>query len=133
LFVLALLVVFLAGCGGSVTPSISDETQIKNRIGQYFAAISAKDWELAKSCCYPGSEAYLYTEQAEATVTSLPQYDDAIIWVAAAIHSIDIRGNEATVDLDIWEQIYSQGRYEEITVPGSVILIKSGREWYLYY
>lgn len=33
LFVLALLVVFLAGCGGSVTPSISDETQIKNRIG----------------------------------------------------------------------------------------------------
>ncbi len=130
--ILALLTVFLAGCGSSVTP-ISDETQIKNKIGQYYAAISAKNWDLAKSCCYPGSEAYLYTEQAEVMFTSFPQYNDAIIWVAPTIYSIDIQGNEATVELDIWVQIYSQGEYEEQTIPGSIILIKSGGEWYLYY
>ncbi len=107
LFVLALLVVFLAGCGGSVTPSISDETQNKKQNRVAFCSNISKRLGISKKLLLSsGSEAYLYAEQAEATVTSLPQYDDAIIWVAAAIHSIDIRGNEATVDLDIWVQIY---------------------------
>ncbi len=132
LFVLALLVVFLAGCGGTATP-ISDETQIKNRIGQFYAAISAKNWELAKSYCYPGSEAYLVTEQAEAIITSLPQYNNAIIWVAPNIYSINIQGNEATVDLNIWTQVFYQGEYEELRQDARFILIKSGGEWYLYY
>ena len=41
LLILALLVIFLAGCGGVTTP-VSDETQIRNKIGQWSAAISAK-------------------------------------------------------------------------------------------
>ncbi len=126
------LALFLAGCGGVTTP-ISDETQIKNRIGQYCAAISAKNWDLAKSCCYPGSEAYLVTEQAEAMVMSSPKLSNATFWVAPTIYSIDIQGNEATVELSIWTQIFYQGEYEEQTVQGSVILIKSGGEWYCYY
>jgi len=130
LLILVLLVIFLAGCGSTVTP-ISDETQIKNKIGQYCAAVSSKNWELAKSCCYPGSEAYLVTEQTEDMVMS-SNLRDAIFWVAPAIYSIDIQGNEATVELDIWVQIFYQGEYEEQTIPGSVILIKSEGEWYCY-
>ncbi|GEM_PF-1280154 len=131
--ILALLVIFLAGCGGVTTP-VSDETQIRNKIGQWSAAISAKNWELAKSCCYPGSPAYSTTEQLKATLA--PYSSLYTIWVNTTVYSVNIEGNEATTIVNIHTEVcivgYQGGCITDDTGLGTMTLIKNRGEWYLY-
>lgn len=127
--ILALLVIFLAGCG--VTTPISDETQIRNKIGQYSMAISTKNWDLAKSCCYPGSSAYLTTEGIIAKLATYPP--STIINFSLPIYSINIEGNEAMAIVGGGLEICYQGGCTTYgTGLGTMTLIKSGGEWYLY-
>lgn len=132
-FSLVVLAVYLSsGCSGVTTPSISDETRIKDRISKFCLALSNKDWNLAKSYCYPGSSAYLVTEELESVFTLLPP--EARILVTPRIYSINVRGNEATVTLDIRIQMWYRGEYvSEYTDIAETILIKSHGEWYFYY
>ena len=130
LFVLALLVVFLAGCGGVTTP-ISDEAQIKDKIAQQSVAISTKNWDWAKSCCYPGSLAYLTTEQVESIVA--PYSSLMTVQITTAIYSVNIEGNEATAIVNIHLEVCYQGECTtNDTGLGTMTLIKSGGKWYLY-
>lgn len=132
--VLALIfAVFLAGCTG--TGTMSDEAQITNKIGQFCVALSDKNFDLAKSYCYPGSSAYLMIEQFENTIPSSIQMSDVTAWIYPAIYSIDVTGNEATAIVSFNMQVSYQGQYlvNEETEPGIMKLIKSGGEWYFYY
>ncbi len=127
-------VMLLSSCNGLVTPAISDRTQIKDLIGKLCVAISDKNWSLAKSYCYPGSSAYLMVEQFESIVAPYPQISDVIIWVVPSIYSINIIGNEATVIASFYIQMWYQGEYaSDDTGKGTMILIKSGGEWYFYW
>jgi len=135
--VLALIfAVFLAGCSSTTGIStMSDEAQITNKIGQFCVALSDKNFDLAKSYCYPGSSAYLMIEQFENMIPESVQMSDITAWFYPAIYSIDITGNEATVILSLNMQVSYQGQYlvNEETEPGIMKLIKSGGEWYFYY
>lgn len=136
LVLMCLVLVFLialTGCsGGGVTPSITEEAQVKNRISQFCTAISAKDFNLAKSYCQPGSSAYLMVQQVEAQFA--PYLSDVFIWIIPKIYSINIVGNEATVLASFNEQICYQGHCEDVdTGLGEMILIKSSGQWYFYY
>jgi len=127
-------VMLLSGCNGLVTPIISEETQIKDLIGKFCVAISDKNWNLAKSYCYPGSSAYLMIEQFESILAPYPQISDVIIWIVPSIYSINIIGNEATVIASFYFQMWYQGEYfSDDTGKGTMILIKSGGEWYFYW
>ncbi|MBU4294064.1 MAG: hypothetical protein KJ770_08450 [Actinobacteria bacterium] len=130
-----ILAMFLVGCGsGIVTPVISEETQIRDLISKLCLAISDKNWSLAKSYCYPGSSAYLMIEQVESMVAPYPQISDVIIWIVPSIYSINIMGNEATVIASFYVQMWYQGEYaSDDTGKGTMILIKSGGEWYFYW
>jgi len=125
---------FLVGCSGvGPNPSITDETQISDLISKLCVAISAKDFDLAKSYCYPGSSAYLMIEQFE-TMVDPYSMNDVTIWAYPSIYSIVVTGNEATVVAEINIQIWIQGVEQIVdTQPGTTILIKSGGEWYFYY
>jgi len=130
------LAIFLIGCGGGVvTPVMSDEAQITNKIGQFCVALSDKNFDLAKSYCYPGSSAYLMIEQFESMFALYPQMSDVTVWIYPAIYSIDITGNDATAIVSFNMQVSYQGQYlvDEETEPGIMKLIKSGGEWYFYY
>jgi len=128
------LAIFLTGCSGITTPVISEETQINGLIGKLCVAASDKNWSLAKSYCYPGSSAYLMIEQAESMIASYPQVNDLILWMVPTIYSIDITGNEATVIASFYMQMWYQGEYtSDDTGKGTMILIKSGGEWYFYW
>ncbi|MBA7474058.1 hypothetical protein ES707_09405 [subsurface metagenome] len=128
------LAIFLSGCGVT-TPAMSDEAQITNRIGQFCVALSDKNFDLAKSYCYPGSSAYLMIEQFESMIPSSIQMSDVTVWIYPAIYSIDITGNEATAIVSFNMQVLYQGQYlvNEETELGIMKLIKSGGEWYFYY
>ena len=131
------LAIFLVGCGSSgiVTTTMSDEAQITNKIGQFCVALSDKNFDLAKSYCYPGSSAYLMIVQFENMIPSSIQMSDVTAWFNPAIYSIDVTGNEATVIVSVNMQVSYQGQYliNEETEPGIMKLIKSGGEWYFYY
>jgi len=129
-----ILAMFLVGCSGvGPNPSITDETQISDLISKLCVAISAKDFDLAKSYCYPGSSAYLMIEQFE-TMVDPYSMNDVTIWAYPSIYSIVVTGNEATVVAEINIQIWIQGVEQIVdTQPGTTILIKSGGEWYFYY
>ncbi len=128
--ILVLLAIFLAGCGGVTTP-VSDETQIRNKIGQYSMAMSTKNWELAKSCCYPGSSAYLATEGIIAKLVTYPP--STTINFSLPIYSIDIKGNEAIAIVGGGLEICYQGECTTYSTGlGSMTFIKSGGEWYFY-
>jgi len=113
--------------------SETEKTQIKNKIAQYCAAISDRDWDLAKSYCYPESLAYSITEQREALGISIPQS------VTFNTGSIDIKKDKATVAVNFRIQTNLQEEGEEYSsikdclMPAILILIKSEGEWYLYY
>lgn len=133
---ICLVLVFLTvltGCsGGGVIPSITEEAQVKNRVGQFCTAISAKNFSLAKSYCQPGSSAYLMVQQFETQFA--PYLNDVSIWIIPKIYSINIVGNEATVLASFYEQVCYQGYCEEVdTGMGEMILVKSSGEWYFYY
>ncbi len=113
--------------------SETEKTQIKDKIAQYCAAISVRDWDLAKSYCYPESLVYSVTEQREALGISIPQS------VTFHTGSINIKKDEATVAVNFRIQTNLQEEGEEYSsikdcvMPAILILIKSEGEWYLYY
>jgi uncharacterized protein YceK len=48
-----ILAIFLGGCGGVVTPSISDKAQIQNLMSNFCAVASDGNWRLVQSYYYP--------------------------------------------------------------------------------
>ncbi|MEN3203057.1 MAG: hypothetical protein ABDK87_04945 [Atribacterota bacterium] len=131
-FSLLVLAVYLSGCSGVTTPVISDEAQIVDLISKFCLAISDRDWNRAKSYCYPGSSWYLTVEELEEEFTFwLP---GARIQMIPYIYSINIRGNEARVILALDVQIWYQGRYVSYSIgPAETLLVKIHGKWYFYY
>ena len=128
--ILLLIIILLTGCsGGGVIPSISEETQVRHKVVEFWGAMSRKDWNLAKKCCYPGSSAY---HDVLAFQELLSPYPQASFWYSPIISSIYVVGNEATVILT-GSIKYSYGGYSYYKdVSGYEILIKSGGRWYMY-
>ena len=129
---LALLFAVIAiGCnGGGTTQIASDELQIKYKIQQLCEAMSAKNWILAKSYCYPTSSAYAKIEEIENTMLSLPA--GTTISVSTIIKSIEIVENDAMLVTRYDTEICYQGNYStDMGNPGITELVKIGIDWYI--
>lgn len=134
LFLVGLVLVFaviVIGCnGGGPTQIASDELQIKYKIKQLCAAMSAKNWILAKSYCYPTSSAYAKIEEIENTILSLPA--ETTISVSYIIKSIEIVENDAMLVTRYDTEICYQGNCStDLGDPGTTGLAKIGIDWYI--
>jgi len=127
-----ILAIFLSGCGGVVTPSISDKAQIQNLISNLCVAASDGNWNLVQSYYYPYSTAYQMLEQLENLYNSYPQQTGVTLSITPTIYSIDITGNEATISVSFYMQICYQGECTSVSGEKQTMgLIKSGGKWYL--
>jgi len=89
-----ILAIFLSGCG-----IITDEEKVRNIIDGYFLAISAQDWDKAKSYCMYGSDVYYETCDFEDYIDSL--YPSVVIINHLIdIFKIVITGNYASSYID---------------------------------
>ncbi|MBA7563457.1 hypothetical protein ES695_06665 [Candidatus Atribacteria bacterium 1244-E10-H5-B2] len=130
--VFLVLAIFLSGCGGVVTPSISDKVQIQNLISNFCVAASDGNWSLVQSYYYPNSTAYQMLEQLEDLYNSYPQQTGVTLSVTPTIYSIDITGNEATISVSFYMQICYQGECTSVSGGKQTMgLIKSSGKWYL--
>lgn len=124
------LSIFLAGClAGGITPVISDEIQVRNKVVEIWGAISSKNWKLAKNCCYPGSTAYYDVLEFQYLLNSYPW---ASIWCTPVITSVKVFGNDAIVNVsgNFYINVGDKNYYENIS--GQEVLIKVGNKWYMY-
>ncbi len=107
-----ILVIFLNGCGGVVTPD-TDEAKVKEVIQNYALAMNNQDWNKAKSYCVYNSWAYWMVESYEFLVD---YYGFEIFtFKVDIIRDIEVEGNYAQADIHIvdsilvrWELTYLQ-------------------------
>jgi len=95
------LVLLLSGCGANspVLPS-DDGTTIEGVINEFCLAISNQDWDRARDCCVPYSEAYDALSQYEALANNVFQdYGNVKINCQLTISKVLENGNYATAEV----------------------------------
>jgi len=99
-----ILAIFLSGCG-----IVTDEEKVRDVIDGYFLAISAQDWDEAKSYCKYGSDIYYETCLFEGYIDSL--YPSVVI-----INCL----------MDIFDIVIAEN-YASAYIDGDLIIIKDGQ------
>jgi hypothetical protein len=127
-----ILIIFLCGCNGTVTPA-TDEAKVKSAINEYFLAINDQNWAKAKDCCIYGSDRYYATCTLEDLVNALYQYTSIVtITSFADIYNVSIIGNYADVYLKITILATAGPYYDSEIMTGYYYLQKVGNAWKIY-
>ena len=120
----------MIGCTDISNIQFSDDTQIRDLIDKYFKALSDINRNLAKSYCYPNSDAYIGLELLQ---VSWPILSDLTIGIAYTIYSVDIKLDEATVFLKENIAACYRGICDSANTSFYIHLIKDNEIWYIYY
>jgi len=131
---LSVLIVVFTGCAN--TTLSPDEIKISNAIYGFFQAISAQDWDSARSYCIYESTAYNDVYDIEELWFSNPEEADVvdIEFIIEDIGAIIITGEYAETWVSVNARIIYNGEIVEDS-PGEILLVylqKISDSWKLY-
>lgn len=127
-----ILIIFLCGCNGTVTPA-TDDAKVKNTIYNYALALNDQNWNEARSYCVYGSDAYYNVSVKEDVINVLYMYCSVVtLTYYVDIINVDINGNYATVYVHTTVLITACGYAESEDAYQYVYLQKIGNSWKIY-
>ncbi len=141
LFVLALLVVFLAGCGGAPVSDLEDKREINMIVDTYLNAVFNGDYNTAKGCLHPDSplqERLDMIFQQFAPIFADLHSSGYTLVADLDLLNINISGDTAvatvgTANFCYYHNIYDMDCEQNNDLYGSQIMFKKyAGKWYVY-
>ena len=101
--VFSVLILFLScilfGCSGNspVIPDVNQKEEIKSVVNNYWAALSDRQYALAKSYCVINGNFYALAEEYQ----NMPYLDSTTTEFSVYINWVDVTGNAATANTNL--------------------------------